>query len=81
MKISIIVMILLLLIFNGCSSKVVIKKEFICYKLEDINISDEVTIRIHKDDKPLFEARKDELLNAIEFYKKQNNKYNMECKK
>ena len=74
-------MILLLLLFSGCSQKVVIQKEFICYELQDVIISDDIQIRVYKDDLSLFEARNNELKSAISFYKMQNEKYNMECKK
>ena len=78
---TILVMILLLLLFSGCSQKVVIQKEFICYELQDVIISDDVQIRVYKDDLDLFEARNNELKSAISFYKMQNEKYNLECKK
>ena len=78
---TILVMILLLLLFSGCSQKVVIQKEFICYELQDVIISDDIQIRVYKDDLSLFEARNNELKSAIYFYKMQNEKYNMECKK
>ena len=78
---TILAMILLLLLFSGCSQKVVIQKEFICYELQDVTISDDIQIRVHKDDISLFEARKEELKSAISFYKMQNEKYNLECKK
>ena len=78
---TILVMILLSLLFSGCSQKVVIQKEFICYELQDVTISDDVQIRVHKDDLDLFEARNEELKSAISFYKMQNEKYNLECKK
>lgn len=74
-------MILLLLLFSGCSQKVVIQKEFICYELQDVELSDDVQIRVYKDDLSLFEARNEELKSAISFYKNQNLKYNLECKK
>ena len=74
-------MILLSLLFSGCSQKVVIQKEFICYELQDVAISDDAQIRVYKDDLSLFEARNEELKSAISFYKMQNEKYNMECKK
>ena len=74
-------MILLSLLFSGCSQKVVIQKEFICYELQDVIISDDIQIRVYKDDLSLFEARNEELKSAISFYKMQNEKYNMECKK
>ena len=73
--------ILLSLLFNGCSQKIVIQKEFICYDLQDVSISEDVIIRVYKDDLSLFEARNEELKSAISFYKMQNEKYNMECKK
>ena len=73
--------ILLSLLFSGCSQKVVIQKEFICYELHDVTISDDIQIRVYKDDLSLFEARKEELKSAISFYKMQNEKYNLECKK
>ena len=78
---TILVMILLSLLFSGCSQKVVIQKEFICYELQDVIISDDIQIRVYKDDLSLFEARNNELKSAISFYKMQNEKYNMECKK
>ena len=78
---TILVMILLSLLFSGCSQKVVIQKEFICYELQDVIISDDIQIRVYKDDLDLFEARNNELKSAISFYKTQNEKYNMECKK
>ena len=78
---TILVMILLSLLFSGCSQKVVIQKEFICYELQDVTISDDVQIRVYKDDLSLFEARNEELKSAISFYKMQNEKYNLECKK
>ena len=77
----ILAMILLLLLFSGCSQKVVIQKEFICYDLQDVVISNDVQIRVYKDDLSLFEARNNELKSAISFYKMQNEKYNLECKK
>lgn len=78
---TILAMILLSLLFSGCASKVVIQKEFICYELQDVTISDDIQIRVYKDDLALFEARNEELKSAISFYKMQNEKYNMECKK
>ena len=78
---TILAMILLSLLFSGCSQKVVIQKEFICYELQDVAISDDVQIRVYKDDLSLFEARNEELKSAISFYKMQNEKYNLECKK
>ena len=78
---TILAMILFSLLFSGCSRKVVIQKEFICYELQDITISDDVQIRVYKDDLSLFEARNEELKSAISFYKMQNEKYNLECEK
>ena len=74
-------MILLSLLFSGCGQKIVPQKEFICYDLQDVTISDDVQIRVYKDDLDLFEARNNELKSAISFYKMQNEKYNMECEK
>ena len=74
-------MILLSLLFSGCSQKVVIQNELLCYELQDVTISDDVQIRVYKDDLSLFEARNNELKSAISFYKMQNEKYNLECKK
>ena len=78
---TILAMILLSLLFSGCSQKVVIQKEFICYELQDVIISDDIQIRVYKDDLSLFKARNEELKSAISFYKIQNEKYNLECKK
>jgi len=49
--------------------------------LQDVAISDDIQIRVYKDDLSLFEARNEELKSAISFYEMQNEKYNMECKK
>ena len=78
---TILVMILLSLLFNGCSQKVVIQKELLCYELQDVELNKDVQIRVYKDDLDLFEARNNELKSAISFYKMQNEKFNMECKK
>lgn len=78
---TILAMILLSLLFSACTPKVVIQKELLCYELQDIAISDDVQIRVYKDDISLFEARNEELKSAISFYKMQNTKYNSECKK
>ena len=78
---TILAMILLLLLFSGCSQKVVIQKELLCYELQDVEISNDVQIRVYKDDLELFEARNNELKSAISFYKMQNEKYNLECEK
>ena len=78
---TILVMTSLLLLFSGCGQKIVPQKEFICYDLQDVTISDDVQIRVYKDDLELFEARNNELKSAISFYKMQNEKYNLECKK
>lgn len=78
---TILAMILLSLLFSACTPKVVIQKELLCYELQDIAISDDVQIRVYKDDISLFEARNEELKSAISFYKMQNEKYNLECKK
>ena len=78
---TILAMILLLLLFSGCSQKVVIQKELLCYELQDVSISEDVKIRVYKDDIELFNARNDELKSAIEFYKNQNKLYKLECEK
>ena len=66
---TILTVILLPLLFSGCSQKVVIHEEFICYELQDIELNDDVQVRVYKDDLDLFEARNNELKNAISFYK------------
>ena len=78
---TILTMTLLSLLFSGCSQKVVIQKELLCYELHDVAISEDVMIRVYKDDIELFKARNDELKSAIEFYKNQNRLYKMECEK
>ena len=42
-------------------------------------ISEDVKIRVYKDDIELFNARNDELKSVIEFYKNQNRLYKLEC--
>ena len=78
---TILVAILLSLLFSGCSQKVVIQKELLCYELQEVSISEDVLIRVHKDDIELFNARNEELKSAIEFYKNQNRLYKLECEK
>ena len=78
---TILVIILLSLLFSGCTQKVVIQKELLCYELQDMPISEDVKIRVYKDDIELFNARNDELKSVIEFYKNQNRLYKLECEK
>lgn len=73
--------ILLSLLFSGCTQKVVVQKELLCYELQDVSISEDVMIRVHKDDYELFNARNEELKSAIEFYQNQNKLYKLECEK
>ena len=81
-KLSIItIAILLSFLFSGCSQKVVVQKELLCYELQDVAIGDDVMIRVYKDDVELFNARNDELKSAISFYQKQNKLYKQECEK
>ena len=78
---TILTMILLSLLFSGCSQKVVIQKELLCYELQDVSISEDIIIRVYKDDYEIFKARNDELKSAIEFYQNQNRLYKLECEK
>ena len=78
---TILAMILLSLLFSGCSQKVVVQKELLCYELQDVSISEDVMIRVYKDDYELFKARNDELKSAISFYQNQNRLYKQECEK
>ena len=78
---TILAAILLSLLFSGCSQKVVVQKELLCYELQEVSISEDVLIRVHKDDIELFNARNEELKSAIEFYKNQNRLYRLECEK
>ena len=78
---TILIAILLSLLFSGCSQKVVVQKELLCYELQDVAISEDIMVRVHKDDIELFKARNDELKSAIEFYKNQNKLYKLECEK
>lgn len=81
-KLSIVtITILLSFLFSGCSQKVVIQKELLCYELQDVAISEDVMVRVHKDDIELFEARSYELKSVIEFYQNQNRLYKLECEK
>lgn len=81
-KLSIItITIFLSFLFSGCTQKVVIQKELLCYELQDMSISEDVKIRVYKDDIELFNARNDELKSVIEFYKNQNKLYKLECEK
>ena len=73
--------ILLSFLFSGCSQKVVVQKELLCFDLQDVSISEDVKIRVYKDDIDLFNARNEELKSAIEFYKNQNRLYRLECEK
>lgn len=81
-KLSIItITIFLSFLFSGCTQKVVIQKELLCYELQNVSISEDVMIRVHKDDYELFKARNDELKSAISFYQNQNRLYKLECEK
>ena len=73
--------ILLSFLFSGCSQKVVVQKELLCFDLQDVSISEDVKIRVYPYDVELFNARNEELKSAIEFYKNQNRLYKTECEK
>ena len=73
--------ILLSFLFSGCSQKVVVQKELLCFDLQDVSISEDVKIRVYPYDVELFNARNEELKSAIEFYKNQNRLYRLECEK
>ena len=73
--------ILLSFLFSGCSQKVVVQKELLCFDLQDVFISEDVKIRVYPYDVELFNARNEELKSAIEFYKNQNRLYRLECEK
>ena len=78
---TILVAILLSFLFSGCSQKVVVQKELLCFDLQEVSISEDVIIRVYKDDIELFKARNDELKSAISFYQNQNRLYKLECEK
>lgn len=78
---TIIITIFLSFLFNGCTQKVVIQKELLCYDLQDADINEDIQIRVYKDDIELFNARNDELKSAINFYENQNKLYKLECEK
>ena len=73
--------ILLSFLFSGCSQKVVVQKELLCFDLQDVSISEDVKIRVYPYDVELFNAKNEELKSAIEFYKNQNRLYRLECEK
>ena len=73
--------ILLSFLFSGCSQKVVVQKELLCFDLQDVSISEDAKIRVYPYDVELFNARNEELKSAIEFYKNQNRLYRLECEK
>ena len=73
--------ILLSFLSSGCSQKVVVQKELLCFDLQDVSISEDVKIRVYPYDVELFNARNEELKSAIEFYKNQNRLYRLECEK
>ena len=77
----ILTVILLSFLFSGCSQKVVVQKELLCFDLQDVSISEDVKIRVYPYDVELFNARNEELKSAIEFYKNQNRLYRLECEK
>jgi len=74
--------VLLLFIFNGCSSKtqIVEKSTFVCVELLKVELSNEVKIRVYKNDLALFTARAKEIKTAISFYENQIDRYNLICK-
>jgi len=73
---------LLLFLFSACTTKteVIEKSSFVCVELLKVELSNEVKIRVYKNDLALFTARKEELKSAIDFYTNQVDKYNILCK-
>ena len=71
-------------LFTGCSQKespVVFKNKIVCLKMEKIEQTEKVAIRIHKEDVDLFIARSNELQENLRFYESQIDRYTNECKK
>ncbi len=79
-------MILLLLssslLFFGCASKteIVLKDKVTCYDLQKIDKLEKVKIRIKKEDKPLYDARTNEIDKNLFFYENQVDRFNAWCK-
>lgn len=78
---AILTAILLLLLFSGCTQKVVVQKELLCYDLQNQPIGKDVKVRVQQEDINVFNARNDELKKAIKFYENQNRLYKLECEK
>ena len=81
-KLSIItITIFLSFLFSGCTQKVVVQKELLCYDLQNQPIGEDVKVRVQQEDINVFNARNDELKKAIKFYENQNRLYKLECEK
>lgn len=80
--------ILLLLSFNiflftGCSQNepnIIFEPKLVCVEMSKSEQTQEVDIRVHKDDLVLFQARKQELEEKINFYESQVDRYSALCK-
>lgn len=76
-----IMMILLLLIFSGCSQKeFVIKTKVVCIEQEKIDKIKDIKLRIHKDDLEKFNKKNKLVKDKVEFYETQIDNTNNICK-
>lgn len=70
-------------LFTGCSQNkpnIVFEPKLVCVEMSKSEQTQEVDIRVHKDDLVLFQARKQELEEKINFYESQVDRYSTFCK-
>ena len=74
--------IMLILFFNGCSQKplIVEKVKLICVEQYTLEKIEPLYISINRDDLELFEAKRDSINSQIDFYIEQVNQNNKLCK-
>jgi len=80
MKKIMIILCILLLSFSGCSRKILIQKERVCTKQYEYPLGEEISIRVHPEDKEVAKARKIELTEGIRFLNQQVKDNNNLCK-
>ena len=74
--------IMLILFFNGCSQKplIVEKVKLICVEQYTLEKIEPLYISINRDDLELFEAKRDSINSQIDFYIEQVEQNNKLCK-
>lgn len=78
MKLSLILMSILLLVFSGCSQRVIVEKEIVCVE-QYLIPQPKVNLRVHKDDVEIAKTYVEANNQGYEYYEEQVKRNNNLC--